>query len=139
MTLELGLFLGAKAFGGPDQQAKRCLVLDETPYRYQTTAPILPDRMFEHMAENRTSPSKSFETGCRLHRCRRHRDPKRLGDRETLQRIAPRCRGWCEKLQLNPRRLTFGDDVALIVAWLRENASGVEHEPTPPQTTVSER
>lgn len=30
--------------------------------------------------------------------------------------------GGCRDMQLNPRRLTFGDDVTLIVAWLQENA-----------------
>jgi hypothetical protein len=35
MPLELGLFLGAKRFGGDDQRAKRCLILDVEQYRYQ--------------------------------------------------------------------------------------------------------
>jgi hypothetical protein len=35
MPLELGIFLGAKAFGDARQKRKRCVVLDETPYRYQ--------------------------------------------------------------------------------------------------------
>ncbi len=35
MPLELGLFLGAKRFGGPRQKRKRCLVLDSEPHRYQ--------------------------------------------------------------------------------------------------------
>jgi hypothetical protein len=35
MPLELGLFLGAKRYGGPMQSRKRCLVLDREPYRYQ--------------------------------------------------------------------------------------------------------
>lgn len=35
MPLELGLFLGAREFGGPRQRSKLCLVLDEEPYRYQ--------------------------------------------------------------------------------------------------------
>lgn len=36
MPLELGLFLGAKAFSDqPKQKKKRCLVLDRDPYRYQ--------------------------------------------------------------------------------------------------------
>jgi hypothetical protein len=35
MPLELGLFLGAKAFGNAKQKRKRCVVLDEKPYRYQ--------------------------------------------------------------------------------------------------------
>ena len=36
MPLELGLFLGAKAYPSePKQKAKRCLILDTQPYRYQ--------------------------------------------------------------------------------------------------------
>lgn len=36
MPLELGLFLGAKAYAqDPKQRAKRCLILDTEPYRYQ--------------------------------------------------------------------------------------------------------
>lgn len=35
MPLELGIFLGAKRFGGEAHGAKRCLILDIAPYRYQ--------------------------------------------------------------------------------------------------------
>jgi hypothetical protein len=35
MPLELGLFLGAKRFGGQTQSAKRLLILDVERYRYQ--------------------------------------------------------------------------------------------------------
>lgn len=35
MPLELGIFLGAKRFGGAAQKAKRALVLDVEQYRYQ--------------------------------------------------------------------------------------------------------
>ena len=35
MPLELGLFLGAKAFGGTTHSTKACLVLDTERYRYQ--------------------------------------------------------------------------------------------------------
>jgi hypothetical protein len=35
MPLELGIFLGAKRFGGEDQKIKRCLILDVEQYRYQ--------------------------------------------------------------------------------------------------------
>ena len=33
MPLELGIFLGAKRYGGSDQSRKSCLVLDSDPYR----------------------------------------------------------------------------------------------------------
>ncbi len=35
MPLELGLFLGAKRYGGTQQKAKRVLILDVEQYRYQ--------------------------------------------------------------------------------------------------------
>lgn len=35
MPLELGIFLGAKRFGGDAHNSKRCLILDVAPYRYQ--------------------------------------------------------------------------------------------------------
>jgi hypothetical protein len=35
MPLELGLFLGARRFGGPRQKPKRTLILDFEPFRYQ--------------------------------------------------------------------------------------------------------
>lgn len=38
MPLELGIFLGAKQFGGKEQKLKRCLVLDVEPYRYMKFA-----------------------------------------------------------------------------------------------------
>jgi hypothetical protein len=140
MTLELGLFLGAKAFGGPDQQAKRCLVLDETPYRYQT---YCSDIAGQDVRAHGGKPNVAIE----IVRNWLSTTPAAEGivipsgsviakRYKTYRAALP---SWCEKLQLNPRRLTFGDDVALIVAWLRENASGVEHESTPPQTTVSGR
>lgn len=35
MPLELGMFLGAKHFGGAEQRRKSCLILDRERYRYQ--------------------------------------------------------------------------------------------------------
>lgn len=36
MPLELGVFLGAKKFGGKNQRDKNCLIVDREKYRYQT-------------------------------------------------------------------------------------------------------
>lgn len=35
MPLELGVFIGAKRYGGAGHSEKRALILDTTPYRYQ--------------------------------------------------------------------------------------------------------
>lgn len=37
MPFELGIFIGAKRFGGRSHARKTCLVLDAIPYRYQRT------------------------------------------------------------------------------------------------------
>lgn len=122
MPLELGLFLGAKAYGLPDQQTKRCLILDKEPYRYQKyCSDIAGQDIRAHAgkvqiaieavrnwlsttpaAEGTVIPSGSVIS-------KRYKD------------FCAALPASCEKLQLNLRRLTFGDDVILIVAWLKEN------------------
>jgi hypothetical protein len=44
MPFELGLFLGARHFGGRPQRGKHCLVLEAERYRYQNTFPTSPAR-----------------------------------------------------------------------------------------------
>ena len=42
MPLELGIFLGAKEYGGPSQRQKRSLILDTERYRYQKLLRVAP-------------------------------------------------------------------------------------------------
>jgi len=122
MPLELGLFLGAKAFGDATNQMKRCIVLDDEQFRYQSfCSDIAGQDIRAHggkvpaaieivrnwlsttaPAQGTVIPSGSVIAG----RYKRFRTALPAG---------------CEKLQLNPRRLTFRDDVTLIVGWLNEN------------------
>ncbi|HUP58897.1 MAG TPA: hypothetical protein VNA69_00610 [Thermoanaerobaculia bacterium] len=122
MPLELGLFLGAKAFGVSAQQAKRCVVLDEEPYRYQK---YCSDIAGQDIRAHGGKPQAAIE----IVRNWLSTTPAAQGTvipsgsviakRYKMYRAA--LPSWCEKLQLNPRRLTFGDDVTLVVAWLQEN------------------
>jgi hypothetical protein len=122
MPLELGLFLGAKAFGGAEHRTKRCIILDHEPFRYQKYCSDIagqdirahggkPNAAIEIVrnwlsttpaAEGVVIPSGSLIAG----RYRMYRASLPAG---------------CEKLQLDQRRLTFSDDVTLVVAWLKEN------------------
>jgi hypothetical protein len=122
MPLELGLFLGAKAFGSDKQQQKRCLILDRDPYRYQKYCSDIAGQDVrahggkQHLAieavrnwlsttapaKNTVIPSGSVIT---------HRY-------EAYQLTLP---VQCERFQLDRERLTFGDDVLLVLAWLKEN------------------
>ena len=123
MPLELGLFLGAKAFGASDQQAKRCIILDKEPYRYQR---YCSDIAGQDIRAHEGRPNKAIEV------IRNWLSTTPMAHGTVIPSgsiIADRYRnyraalpGGCERLQLNPRRLTFSDDVTLIVAWLQENA-----------------
>ena len=121
MPLELGLFLGAKAFGAAEQQQKRCLVLDSEPYRYQK---YCSDIAGQDIQAHGNKPHVAIE----LIRNWLSTTPPAQGQViPSGSVIANRYRQyraalpkWCEQLQLDQRRLTFGDDVALVVAWLKE-------------------
>jgi len=122
MPLELGLFLGARAFGDADNRQKRCLVLDDDPFRFQSfCSDIAGQDIRAHAgkvssaieivrnwlsttapAQGTVIPSGSIVAG-------------------RYKQFRGALAGGCEKFQLNPRRLTFNDDVSLIAAWLREN------------------
>ncbi|HUR81871.1 MAG TPA: hypothetical protein VM733_13985 [Thermoanaerobaculia bacterium] len=122
MPLELGLFLGAKAYGDADQQTKRCLILDSEPYRYQK---YISDIAGQDIRAHGDQPTTAIElvrnwlsaSGV----AREHVIPSGsvLAKRyRACRRAFPKM---CDELQLDPRRLTFTDDIALIVAWLDIN------------------
>lgn len=80
MPLELGIFLGAKAFGSREQKRKAAIVLDTQPFRYQKyisdiagqdigpTLPSLPRPCARCGISSRPSARKepSFEAGTSL-------------------------------------------------------------------------
>ena len=68
MPLELGLFLGCKRFGPPNQSNKRTLVLDSDQYRYRAfISDILVQnsraRTSGRMEENLSVRYRRFATG----------------------------------------------------------------------------
>jgi hypothetical protein len=135
MPFELGLFLGAKAFGASDQQAKRCLVLDEEPYRYQQ---YCSDIAGQDVRAHGGKPHVAIELVRNwLSTTLPGRDVIPSGSILVKRYRAYRSElaGWCQRLQLNPRQLTFRDQRALVVAWLDVNswtpAPGEEIERAP--------
>jgi hypothetical protein len=121
MPLELGLFLGARAYGGVEQQTKRALILDSEPYRYQK---YCSDIAGQDIRAHGNKPYVAIE----LVRNWLSTTPAAQGTvipsgsviAKRYRSFQARLPAWCEELQLNPRRLTFGDDVALVNAWLKE-------------------
>ena len=55
MPFELGLFLGAKQFGGKQQQKKNCLIVDTDKYRYQK---FLSDIAGQDISSHHDDPGK---------------------------------------------------------------------------------
>jgi hypothetical protein len=122
MPLELGLFLGARAFGDADNQQKRCLVLDDDPFRFQS---FCSDIAGQDIRAHAGKVSSAIEI---VRNWLSTTPPAQGTVIPSGSVIAGRYKqfrgalaGGCGKFQLNPRRLTFNDDVSLIAAWLREN------------------
>lgn len=122
MPLELGLFLGAKAFGRGRQKEKNCLVLDVEPYRYQKYCsdiagqdvaahggdPIKAIRIVRDWLRTATEGSGAILPG-----------GDRMADRYlAFQAVFP---DMCKELGDTPESIIFNDYTTFVVAWLREN------------------
>ena len=57
MPLELGLFLGAKKYGGPKQRLKKCLILDREPLYTSEFRRLLRDSGVKSIRLPRKSPN----------------------------------------------------------------------------------
>lgn len=119
MPLELGLFLGARAFGSGLQKRKVTLVLERERYSYlkycsdingqdpsahrgdpRVAIGLVRDWLSDHTTAD--IPSGTF-----------------MADRFTaFRRALP---AMCRSLRKDPKRLTFGDYTRLVVGWLGEN------------------
>ena len=118
MPFELGLFLGAKAWGVPVHQGKQCLVLDEEPYRYR-----------DYISDIAGQDPRAH-----------HQDPETLVKviRDWLRSVRPGLMGgsllWqeyqefvqtlptlCSDRNLVPAELTFSDYVEVISGWLKRS------------------
>lgn len=119
MPLELGMFLGAKAFGGKDQRLKAAIILDNERYRYQKYISDIAGqdirshgrRVDEAVRQVRMFLSAQCEPGVLL-----------PGADRIVARYAcfrRELRGTCGKLHLTTRTLTFSELTTLVVGWLQ--------------------
>ena len=119
MPLELGIFLGAKRFGGHSAQ-KRCLILDRAPYRYHR---FISDIAGQDIRSHENSPRKAI---------RRVRDwlqaaPGRAaipgGERiwQMYREFRRELPVIVEEAELDPGQLTFIDYLQLVLNWLKEH------------------
>jgi hypothetical protein len=123
MPLELGLFLGAQEYGAREQKQKRCLILDDSPYRYQV---FCSDLAGQDIATHSGSPyfvvaavrdwlaSWLCDTGVLVagesHMSERYRE------------FSYDVRALCRDLHLDPDRLLFAELRTLVQEWAEQNA-----------------
>jgi len=118
MPLELGMFLGAKAFGGREQRRKAAIVLDKDRYRYQKF-------ISDIAGQDIRSHGGNWATAIR---CVRDFLASQCADGVVLPggaRIVERYREFrqyfsvaCRKAHFDTASVTFRDLAALIVGWL---------------------
>lgn len=118
MPLELGIFLGAKAFGREEQRLKAALILEEQQYRYQKYISDIAGQDIR---------AHDGDAGLSIRRVRdflaTHCQPGRIlpGGASIARRYADFRRDlptFCGALHLDPSDLTFSDLTNLIVGWM---------------------
>ena len=117
MPLELGIFLGAKRFGGRSSR-KRCLIMDRAPYRYKRFISDIggqdikahhsrPVNAIRHVRDwLQSAPGKAAIPG----------GTKIWQDYQRFRRELPVI---AEEAQLDSAQLTFIDYLQLVTNWLK--------------------
>jgi hypothetical protein len=123
MPLELGMFLGAQEYGTRDQRRKRCLILDEQPYRYQVFCSDLAGHdIVAHGADvDRTITAVRDWLGSWL--CE---EGEIVPSDDTMHsRYLAFCKDLaelCQMLRLKPERLLFLEFRTFVEEWTDEYA-----------------
>lgn len=123
MPLELGIFLGAKRFGDPEQQEKNCLILDLDRYRFQK---FISDISGQDISAHGGKAKRAVLV---VRDWLRDATPKsvkipgaeRIWKRYELFRTE--LPAMCEKLALHTDELSFNDYAIQVEEWLKLNSA----------------
>lgn len=122
MPLELGLFMGAKHFGGSPHHLKRGLVLDRDPYRYQK---FCSDIAGQDIRAHGNDPSRAIRAVRDWLRATPEVKGKTIPGAGYIVRRYHLFKGQlpnlCKRFNLDRRELHFVDYINLVVGWLRAN------------------
>jgi hypothetical protein len=121
MPLELGLFLGAREFGGKVQQQKNCLILDSDRYRYQMfCSDIAGQDIRSHGASpGRVIPAVRNWLSAYLSPTILLPGPQKMAERyEAFQAELPSS---CSSWHLEPHDLQFVELRTLVQEWVLQN------------------
>lgn len=131
MPLELGLFLGAQAFGDDAQRTKRCLILDSVPHRYQASVSDIAGQDIKAHGDKAARAITAVRDWLGS-----YTSEKRIllpGEDEMRPRHAQfekELPGICARLQLNPRKLLFNELRTIVEEWVETHPpSTFERDP----------
>jgi len=124
MPLELGLFLGAKRYGGAEQRRKSCLVLDTIPFRFQN---FISDISGQDITPHGGDPGRIMAAVRNwLASSLASRERPIPGGTEIARRFERFQAGLpalCRELHIEIHELTFTDYARMVSAWLRDTES----------------
>jgi hypothetical protein len=119
MPLELGVFLGAKRFGGDEQKRKRCLILDIEQYRYQRFVSDLAGMDIKaHGADARTMVR--LVRDWLLTVSKRQKLPSQERVLESYDGFILALPDLAARMGLDAGNLIFPDYERLVVAWFKQ-------------------
>jgi hypothetical protein len=117
MPLELGMFLGAKAFGNGDQKKKAGIVLDSEPYRYQRYISDIAGQDIRAHHGNTAEVIRHVRNFLSSHSAAPVGLPGPDKVVERYRSFRQRLPGMCALLHLEPAKLTFSDLTRLVVGY----------------------
>ncbi len=123
MPLELGLFLGARRFGGTHQKAKRTLILDVEQYRYQR---FISDLAGMDIHEHGGDPLRLLgETRNWLANVSRRELPSADRVRRVYEAFLVDLPDLAAALEFDPNQIPYVDYERIVAAWLVEAPAAV--------------
>lgn len=123
MPLELGIFLGAKRYGGPAQKLKRVLILDIEQYRYQQ---FISDLAGMDIHAHSGDPEVALaETRDWLANVSRRKLPSSAIVRGLYGRFLADLPALAAELEFDPESIPYVDFERIAASWLVQ-ASGPE-------------
>lgn len=120
MPFELGIFLGARYFGGTGQQDKAALILERDPFRYRIFCSDLAghDIRAHH---NDVRLAMSHVRNWLIENPAKHSVPGDAALEEQYLRFLRQLPYMCREEGLKPDRLSFNDYKRLVTAWIDVN------------------
>lgn len=123
MPLELGLFLGAKRYGGAPQKVKRVLILDVEQYRYQR---FISDLAGMDIHEHGGEPMRALaEARDWLANVSRRDLPSADRVRRVYEAFLADLPDLAAALEFPPDRIPYVDFERIVAAWLVEAPAAV--------------